>query len=61
MGAKWVGLGPAGGWRQPGSILTRKRSFSSRSSMALRKTFPLNLSMEKMPRGSSSTPGPLML
>lgn len=40
---------------------TLKRSVFSRSSMAFRDTFPVNLSMEKTPRGSSSTPGPWML
>lgn len=40
---------------------TLKRSVFSRSSTAFRDTFPVNLSMEKIPRGSSSTPGPWML
>lgn len=50
-----------GGVGRGGAGPTLKRSVFSRSSTAFRDTFPVNLSMEKIPRGSSSTPGPWML
>lgn len=57
-----VWAGPRRGWAgRGGAGPTLKRSVFSRSSIAFRDTFPVNLSMEKTPRGSSSTPGPWIL